>query len=388
MGLRRSAIWCAASLACAFATSAWMPVHFAMLITAAFAASGALWMHRQGARRYARAIARVEAVKGVRTGAGTLSLRNDPGRRMEQLTHSLIQDLEDSYFRLIKTNIQLLSLKEVGRSIIASLDPQRTVESVLDYLNRGVGFSEYGLYTWNGSAGMFEGGVRRRKGERFEWAADSFKPHRSQGVLAKSLGRQRSYLIKDAGAHLLGSVNGEALFPESSHESFVVVPLVKSSPLSSNWQRKGRSSEACTSCTDGSVSAWVEEYSSEYDESLLVDETRCWQCAGTQVIGCILATDAGREQPLSKVDLIMLETLAQNLATVLENAQLYEDLRREERFRENVIGGLSNGLLSVGVEGDITLCNPEAQRLSGYDEDELLGRAGGDLLSDGRGCDP
>jgi PAS domain S-box-containing protein len=120
----------------------------------------------------------------------------------------------------------------------------------------------------------------------------------------------------------------------------------------------------------------------------LQEESRCWKCSGTPIIGCILATDTDREQPLSKVDLIMLETLGQNLATVLENAQLYEDLRREERFRENVIGGLSNGLLSVGLDGDITLCNSEALRLSGYGESELLGRAGSDLLSDARGRDP
>ena len=94
------------------------------------AAAGLLVLQRQGARRYARAIARIEAVKGVRTGAGTLSLRDDPGRRLEQLTHSLVQDLEDSYFRLIKTNIQLLSLKEVGVDVVNS--DTSTVRAVRD----------------------------------------------------------------------------------------------------------------------------------------------------------------------------------------------------------------------------------------------------------------
>jgi len=388
MGLRRSAIWCATSVVCAFALNAWLPMHFAMVGTATVMLAGALLLHRQGARRYARAIARVEAVKGVRSGTGALSLWSDPARRLEQLTHGLIKDLEDSYFRLIKTNIQLLALKEVGRSIISSLDPQRTVDSVLDYLNRGVGFNEYGLFTWNAVEGVLEGGVRRRCGDHFEWVSIKFQPQHSQGVIAKSLGRQRSHLIKDAGAHLLGSVEGTALFPESTHESFVVVPLIKSSPMSSSWERKGRQGEACPACSDTAIDSWTKEYASTPESDLLKEENRCWKCAGTPVIGCILATDLDREQPLSKVDLIMLETLGQNLATVLENAQLYEDLRHEERFRENVIGGLSNGLISVGLDGDISLCNQEAERLSGYREAELLGRPGADLIVDAGGRDP
>jgi hypothetical protein len=100
----------------------------------------AVLLHRDATRRYAALVSRVEAIKGVRTSGARLAAPGDPLVLQAALTRNLVADLEDSYFRLIRTNIQLLSLKEVGRSIIASLDQERTVQSVLQYLHRGVGF--------------------------------------------------------------------------------------------------------------------------------------------------------------------------------------------------------------------------------------------------------
>ncbi|MFQ5599193.1 MAG: nitrogen regulation protein NR(II) [Candidatus Krumholzibacteriia bacterium] len=389
MSLRLVVLWSTAGVACALSLSALVPMQFAILGTGVLLLVGVLVLQRQGARGYAAIAARIEAVKGVRTGGERLGLWADPGRQLASLAHNLVRDLEDSYFRLIKTNIQLLSLKEVGRSFIASLDQKRTVDSVLEYLNRGVGFSEYGLFTWRPEEGVFEGGVRRRRGDRFEWVANRFALPEASGMLAKSLGMQRSYLIKDAQTHALGSLHGEPLFPESVHESFVIVPLVKTSPPGPVWERRGCAPASCPACSESEVRDWTAKYANEPDPDFWEGgRFRCWSCPGFPVLGCILATDAGRDVPLSKIDLIMLETLAQNLSTVLENARLYEELKREERFRENVIGGMSNGLLSVDLEGGITLFNLAAERLSGDDAAQRHGRPSSELFLDPHGRDP
>ena len=105
------------------------------------------------------------------------------------------------------------------------------------------------------------------------------------------------------------------------------------------------------------------------------------------LLGCLLVTDAGRDTPLSKVDLIMLETLAQNLATVLENARLYEDLRREERFREHVFQSLSDGLLTVDLQGNVLSFNQAAERLTGHTAAEVRGQPSHALITQ-RNADP
>ena len=98
----------------------------------------------------------------------------------------------------------------------------------------------------------------------------------------------------------------------------------------------------------------------------------------------MIVTDSGRDAALSKIDLIMLETLAQNLATVLENARLYEGLKREERLREHVIRSMSNGLVTVDLEGRVRLFNQAAERLSGYAAADVRSRACGELFYEGK----
>ena len=385
MSLRLAMTLCAFAVACALSLSALAPMQFAILGSGLAVLTVGLLLQRHAGRRYAELVARTEAVKGVRSSGVRLGLWSDPGERLEVLSRQLIGDLEESYFRLIKTNIQLLSLKEVGRSIIASLDRERTVESVLEYLHRGVGFNEFGLFTWRPEQGVFEGGVRRRHGDGFEWVSHRLALPEADGVLAKGLGLQRSYLIKDAQVHALGRAAGEALFPDSAFQSYVVVPLVKNAPSESVWARRGCAEERCPASPRGEVPSWVDKFVDEPDVDFWEGgRFRCWNCPAFPLLGCILVTDTGRDVPLSKIDLIMLETLAQNLSTVLENARLYDDLKREESFREHVIGGMSNGLLSVDLDGGILLFNQAAERLSGYREAEVHGRPSGELLFQGR----
>ena len=55
---------------------------------------------------------------------------------------AILKDLERTIFKLVEKNVQLLSLKEIGRTIISSLDEKKLVESVFDYLMRGIGYKE------------------------------------------------------------------------------------------------------------------------------------------------------------------------------------------------------------------------------------------------------
>lgn len=389
MSLVSVAIWSGIAIACALSLSALMPMQFATVASFVVLVGGLLVLHRRGATAYSSVVSRAETVKGVRTGAGHLGLWSDPGVRLADFSNALVRDLEDSYFKLIRTNIQLLSLKEVGSHIISSLDRKRTFDAVLEYLDRGVGFAQYGMFTWSPENGCFEGGVRRRAASSFEWSPQRFALPEVSGVLGRCLAKRRSYLIRDPETHELGALHGEPLLSPSDFQSFVVVPLTKTKHPGPIWERKGCVSESCPANPDSSVADWTDKFANEADPDYWSSgRFRCWGCAGFPVLGCILVTDAGRDAPLSKVDLVMLETMAQNVSAVLENARLFEDLKHEERFRDHLIGGMANGLLSVDLDGAVTLLNQAAQRLSGCDEASVRGRPSRELITDVTGRDP
>jgi len=385
MSVRLAIILCASMAACALSLSAWLPLQAAIAGAGVAVVLAGVALQRTASRRYSALVARLEAMKGVRT-RGRLGTWDDPGQRIAAVADTLVDDLEESYYRLIRTNIQLLSLKEVGRSIIASLDRDRTVQSVLEYLHRGVGFQEYGLFTWQQEDGVFAGGVRRRAADGHVWVPMRFALPETSGVLAKALGNQRSMLIKDAATHDLGTLQGEPLFLPCT--SYAVVPLVASPPLENPWDKRGCDPGACPAAPASRVTNWYDKFADEPDASFWDGgRFRCWSCAGMPLLGCLVVTDAGRDAPLSKVDLIMLETLAQNLATVLENARLYEDLRREERFREHVFQSLSDGLLTCDLHGNVLSFNHAAERLSGHAAAEVRGSPSHALIAN-RSSDP
>ena len=385
MSLRFASLLTVAALVCVLSLTALLPVQFAIIGAVAVAVAWVLVAHARVARRYGSVVSRMEAIKGVRTSARPLAPWVDPSERLDAATDTLVQDLEESYFRLIRTNIQLLSLKEVGRSIVVSLDRERTVQSVLQYLERGVGFREFGLFTWNADDGVFEGGVRRIVNGEWTWQTERFALPEIDGVIGRALGVKRSMLIKDATMHPLGALQGVPLCPGTSHESYVVVPLVSGTPATPEWDKRGCAPGGCPASPAGTGTSWQQKFAEEPDPSFWDGgRFRCWTCSTFPLLGVVFATDNGRDTPLSKIDLIMLETLAQNLSTVLENARLYEGLQREERFREHVFRSMTNGLVSVGLDGAVQLVNHAAERLSGYAASEVRGRPSGDWLFQGR----
>jgi PAS domain S-box-containing protein len=388
--LRWIAIAIAATACWALWLGARLPMQYAIPGAVLAVLAVVALLQQSTARRYAALVARVEAIKGVRTSAARLAPHTDPLALQFGLSQSLIADLEDSYFRLIRTNIQLLSLKEVGRSIIASLDQERTVRSVLEYLHRGVGFEEFGLFVWRPEDGVFDGGVRRRGPEGPAWEPLRFALPEVTGVVAKSIGRQRSVLIKDAETHPLGTLNGEPLLPPNTFRSYAIVPLVSNSPPGPVWERRACDAAGCPAAPASGGRDWVDKFACEEDPDFWDGgRFRCWSCNGFPVLGVMLVADTGRDAALSKIDLIMLETLGQNLSTVLENARLYDGLKREERFREHVFRGMANGLVSVDLEGRVLLFNQAAETLSGHPESAVRGRPSGELIVETRtGRDP
>jgi two-component system, NtrC family, sensor kinase len=122
-----------------------------------------------------------------------------------------------------------------------------------------------------------------------------------------------------------------------------------------------------------------------------IDEVRFWHDRGVHYFipcvakgGTIAVIALGARpsgEPLSSEDLTLLNAVAAQVATAIENGRLYQQLRekaleldRMREFSENVIQSLQDGLLVVDLDGTVLRWNPALQEIYGVGAAEAVGR--------------
>ncbi len=277
-------------------------------------------------------------------------------------------ELEKRCFQLVEKNIQLLSLKEIGLMIISSLDERKIVDSVTTFLSKGLGFKEILVGVFDHEKEVMNLYTFREKVGRDSRRTDTMKVSQMTGLLKKSILTRQSLLIKDPAMHPIGDVGGIPLFEESTMESYIVVPLLKSTTSQPCWQ-----AQECL----------LDDNERAHETGFSLNDMKCPSCSEFPVLGLIGVTDGFKAASLSRVDLVSIETLALQIGTILENTRLYTVLKQEEGFRENVINSMTNGLITVDKTGTVVLVNEMAEKLTGYGSDELKGMKVDDLIIDG-----
>lgn len=267
---------------------------------------------------------------------------------------TLLGDLERSQFKLVEKNIQLLSLKEIGRTIISSLDEQKLVDSVFEYLSRGVGYKETAFIVLRRRRGVFQAIVTSERPSRILRRSMTFGFEELSDSSCRSCFAGKSLLIKDASMHPLFTINGEALFPGSTMTSYLCVPLVKS--------------VESTACMENEDCTLRKVETDRADASLppYLRSSQCLSCPHTPLLGALIVTDGFRGSPLTNIDQVTVETVASLVSSNMENWYLYQELRQEEIFRERIIEGMLNGVFVIDRDGNVTLANRRARDLSGY----------------------
>src|SRR6476661_2605255 len=109
---------------------------------------------------------RADEVRGMtdRTEV-SLEVGPDTSEALLDTLNDLVEELERSHRRLIETNVQLVSLREVASSMAASPDQAETTRTVTRYLCRAFGFDEVFLLLINRDTGRLEGTWTRHNGE-------------------------------------------------------------------------------------------------------------------------------------------------------------------------------------------------------------------------------
>jgi PAS domain S-box-containing protein len=288
---------------------------------------------------------------------------------------TLLTDLERSLFKMVEKNIQLLSLKEIGRSIVSSLDEKKLINSVFEYLIHGAGYKEVAFLILRKPSRAFQAIVSIERATKVIRRTVNVGFDELDGAVYNSFISRKPFLIKDIAMHPLMDVGREPLFPGSTMTSYICVPLMKSVE-----------EVQCSQITDCTVKKLANGENSDFDDIIFRSE-ECLACPHLPVLGALVVTDGYRASPLTNIDQVTMETLGTLISSNIENWMLYQELRQEELFREKVIEGMINGVFVVDLEGAVTLANKTARDISDLSENELTGMSIDRLIIDESGED-
>ena len=94
-------------------------------------------------------------------------------------------------------------------------------------------------------------------------------------------------------------------------------------------------------------------------------------------------------EPLSSEDVALLTAVAGQVATAIENARLYHQLRRKateldrlREFSDNIIASLRDGLFVVGLDERVVRWNPALEVMYGVSRSAAIGRPVGELFDE------
>ncbi len=100
-----------------------------------------------------------------------------------------------------------------------------------------------------------------------------------------------------------------------------------------------------------------------------------------RVIG-VLHVQSDRLYAFDHSDLAVLQALAHQAAIAIENARLFAEAQRQQRFSVSLVENTPVAIVAVGGEDNrVTSWNPAAERLFGYTQAEALGRDLAELIT-------
>jgi PAS domain S-box-containing protein len=330
---------------------------------------------------------RVDEVRG-------LSERNEPAVGIDPddpdallaTVRELVQELERSHRRLIETNVQLVSLREVASSMVGTLEVGETTRLVTRYLCRAFGFEEGFLLLINRETGKLEGTWTHVGGEREQSWPLELPMIGDSGTLARSLWLNRTVVHHAAQRHRPAHLPAGHPLEEvlDTLAATACVPLQRSHtarPLAEPHELCG------ARCILGDARVLAPPPGPAADTWTYDVEERqraCLACEQMPLLGVIGMARRRGAPALASGDVMLLESIAMSVAPMIENARLYQDLRRSERFRNHVVDSMASALVAVNMSGEILTFNHAAEELLGFTEHELLGQPFGALCgSDG-----
>src|SRR5512137_1310622 len=184
---------------------------------------------REALRRLLR---RVDEVRGLEAlPAGGEGEAGEETDLLLRTAESLVEELERSRRRLIETNVQLVSLREVAHSMVSSNESEEATQTVTTYLHKAFGFEDVFLGLIHREEGVLEGMWTRKTG-----GSHATLPFRipllgaPESVVVKSVWQHRPFVIHDARLHPPFSAAPDSTLADVLElvDGYAVVPLQRS----------------------------------------------------------------------------------------------------------------------------------------------------------------
>ncbi len=318
---------------------------------------------------------RVDEVRGLSDrAAGSAVVAIDDHDALVRTLGELVEELERSHRRLIETNVQLVSLREVAGRLTTTVDIAETTRTVTRYLRHAFGFDQVGLLLIDRERGVLTGTWACADGTT---GAIEVPLAGERGALTRAVWLNRTLLHHDCRRHPPAFVAQD----HPLHEAFAALGSLATVPLQRS--PSGGGDAPCPACPIGDASMLVPApgQSAEQWQAACEDaQRRCLACDRLPSLGVIAA---GRRTGLPRLtagDITLIESIALSVAPMVENARLFQDLRKSQRFQQHVLDGMVSALMAVNLRGELLGFNRAAEELLGWKEHEVLGHAVGELF--------
>src|SRR5262245_66444729 len=159
---------------------------------------------------------RVDEVRGLaeRSEVRT-AIEPDDTEALVRTVSELVEELERSHRRLIETNVQLVSLREVANSMVTSLDSGETTRTVTRYLHRAFGFEDAFLLLIDRDRGMLAGTWTLGRDGREHSHRLELPLIGAGGAIPRSLWLNRSIHLRDTRRHRIADLPDGHPLPET-----------------------------------------------------------------------------------------------------------------------------------------------------------------------------
>ena len=96
--------------------------------------------------------------------------------------------------------------------------------------------------------------------------------------------------------------------------------------------------------------------------------------AGKELVGGITLQDFEREDAFTDLSVSLLETIAANMGTAIQNARLFNEVVRRKEYFEALFQNNPVAVVTIDNNAIVTSWNPAAEKLFSYTREEAIGR--------------
>ncbi len=260
-----------------------------------------------------------QAVRRALEQKELLDARRELEEEKRRYQEELERQVRERTAELERRNIELATLNEMGMVLSASLDVDATLQALYHQVKRLVEFSTFSMALCSEGEQTLNCAFLVDGGEQVRSPAEGVDE--GEGLSGWVAHTRKPLLVGD----LMDAANPPPVEPvgrEKAARSWLGVPLL----------------------------------------------------AKDRLVG-LLSIQSNRPHAFSDGDRRLLETLAFQAATTLENARLFEEAVTRRQHTEAIIRNMADGVLVLDKQDFIAACNPALQKMLGIEEEAVVGRS-------------